>query len=249
MLESFYDHPALYDLEYFDALREDVPHYVRLAASAGRALELGCGTGRLTLPMARAGASVVGVDRAPPMLQRLRQRLGAEPRLDVRVVEGDFHGLELGERFPLVVLPFNAVHHVMQAEQLLALFERVTRHLEPGGRFALDLIVPDPRFWQRSPDGVHEVRWFQDPDGGRMKTWENGEYDPISQVNHVRYHYRRADGRRQSVEVPMRIWYPQEFLALVRLGGFTVRSMTGDFEGRPLTARSGKMVLVLGTEA
>ena len=62
MHENFYDHPALYDLEYFNSVVEDVPHYVRLAEDAGRVLELGCGTGRLTLPMARAGVAVTGVE-------------------------------------------------------------------------------------------------------------------------------------------------------------------------------------------
>lgn len=241
---SFYEHPELYDLEYASHV-EDLTFYVALARSAGRVLELGCGTGRLSVPMARAGAEVVGLDRAEPMLRRLRARAAAEPSLRLRAVAGDMTRLDLNETFDAVFLPFNAIHHVHEAETLLEMLRRVRAHLRPGGLFALDMIVPQPKFWERDPDGVYEVRWFPDPLGGRMKSWENGSYDPISQVNTVRYHYQRASGLYHVIEIPMRMYYPQEALALLRLGGFRAMLVSGDFEGRPAEGKTGKLVLEL----
>lgn len=241
---SFYEHPDLYDLEYATHV-EDLGFYTGLARSAGRVLELGCGTGRLSLPMARAGAEVVGVDRAEPMLERLRARAAAEPRLRLRAEPGDMTKLALNEQFDAIFLPFNAIHHVHEAEALIEMLGRIRAHLRPGGLFALDMIVPQPKFWERQPDGVYEVRWFPDPEGGRMKSWENGWYNPITQVNTVRYHYQRASGLYHFIEIPMRMYYPQEALALLGAGGFRVERMSGDFEGRPANGISGKLVLEL----
>jgi SAM-dependent methyltransferase len=241
--DDFYRQPELYDLEY-EERDEDVPFYKGLARDAGEVLELGCGTGRLTLPMAETGASVVSVDIASRMLERLRGKLEGLD-LDVEVVQADFRYLDLGRRFQLVVLPFNAIHHVFTAEEILELFRRVGEHLEPGGRFALDLIVPDDRFYDRDPEGVHELRHFPDPQGGRMTSWENGWYDRLTQVNHVRYHYRRANGRQQVLEIPMRMYYPQEMLGLVRLAGWRMLRCDQDFNGTPLGREGHKMVLVL----
>ncbi len=241
--DDFYRQPELYDLEY-EERDEDIEFYRCLARDAGEVLELGCGTGRLSVPMAETGASVVGVDVASAMLGRLRERV-AETKLDIEVVQADFRFLELARRFPLVALPFNAIHHVFTAEEILALFDTVKAHLAPGGRFALDLIVPDARYYDRDPEGVHELRHFPDPMGGRMTSWENGWYDRLTQVNHVRYHYKRANGRHQVLEIPLRMYYPQEMLGLVRLAGWRMLRCDQDFSGTPLGREGHKMVLVL----
>lgn len=240
--DDFYRDAALYDLEYRD-LVEDIGHYRRLAMEAGEVLELGCGTGRVSLPMAQTGASVTGVDLSRPMLARLRARIPAD--LAVEIVHGDFRHLDLGRTFPLVVLPFNAFHHLYTTAEALSFLERVKTHLHPDGRFGLDMLVPDFRFFEREPEGVYEMRTYPDPDGGTMKTWENGWYDPIAQVNHVRYHYQRADGRQQLIEVPMRMWYPQEIFALLRESGWTMLRCDQDFQGTPLGPSALKMVLVM----
>ena len=241
---TFYDHPDLYDLEY-SGLSEDLGYYLRLARGASTLLELGCGTGRLTLPLARSQVAVTGLDASAAMLGRLRARLGAEPRLKVELLQGDFRALDLGRRFDRVILPFNAVHHAQTATDLRALLDGVARHLAPEGIFGLDMLVPDHHFWDRDPDGVHEVRWYPDPAGGRMKTWENGFYDPITQVNHVRYHYQRAAGQHEVVHVNMRMYYPQEILDHLQQGGWTLRRLDGDFEGHALSSGSAKMVMQL----
>ena len=243
--DDFYRDPALYDQEYADRV-EDVGFYETLARDAGELLELGCGTGRLTLPMARTGARITAVDLSSAMLGRLQERL--DPELEVEVVQADFRHLDLGRRYPLVVLPFNAVHHLFSTQEVLELFRSVQAHLQPGGRFALDLIVPDSRYFERDPEGVHELRHTPDPAGGRMSSWENGWYDRLNQINHIRYHYRRADGRHQVLEVPLRMFYPQEFLGLVRLAGWRMLRCDQDFEGTPLGREAFKMVLVLQSD-
>lgn len=244
---TFYDHPDLYDLEYA-GLSEDIDHYRRFARGGARLLELGCGTGRLTLPLARTKIPVTGLDASGPMLDRLRARLRAEPGLDLTLVQGDFRSFVLDHNFDRVILPFNAIHHARGGEDVRALLASVSRHLTPDGVLALDMLIPDPRFWDRDPEGMHEVRWYPDPAGGRMKTWENGWYDPITQVNHIRYHYQRSSGHQEVVHVGMRMFYPQEMLDLLRTAGWLVRRLDGDFRGRPLDAGCGKMVLELVPE-
>lgn len=243
--DEFYRDPAIYDLEY-RRLTEDIDHYMGLARDAGRVLELGAGTGRLTLPMARTGAEVVALDLSRAMLGRLEERLAEESDLDVTPIHGDFRMLEVDGTFPLVTLPFNAIHHLFDAAEVTELFQAVQRHLDSGGRFALDMLVPDFRFFERDPDGVYELRRDKDPDGGEMRSWENGWYDPIAQINHVRYHFERGDGRTQTVEVPMRMWYPQEILGLIRQARWRLLRCDQDFQGTPLGPHAKKLVLLLG---
>lgn len=243
--DDFYRLPALYDLEYAQHT-EDLAFYAALARQAGRVLELGAGTGRVTQAMVDAGASVEAIDLSQHMLDRLAQRF-ASLSLSERVTPrlGSFLALPEGPTHPLVVLPFNTMHHVYSGRDVLRVFEEIKSRLTPEGRFAMDMLVPDPAFFDRDPDGVHELRHFPDPNGGTLKTWENGWYDPITQINHVRYHYLRADGTRQLVQVPMRMFYPAEFLDLVEQAGWKMLRCDGDFGGTPLSAGASKLVLVL----
>lgn len=243
--DDFYRRPELYDLEYQEQ-EEDLAYYQALARSAGRVLELGAGSGRVTLPMASTGASVVAVDLSSAMLSRLRSRL-EDCSLPIEVVHGDFTELTLDRRFPLVVMAFNTIHHIHTSEEILKVFAVVKAHLEPGGRFALDLLVPDPEFFARDPEGIYEERIDEDPhSGGRMRSWENGWYDEITQINHVHYHFQRANGELQTIHMPMRMYYPQEFLYLARRAGFSLIQCDGDFKGTPLRRGASKMALVFG---
>ena len=264
--DDFYRRAELYDLEYSD-LTEDLEHYRRLARGAGRVLELGAGSGRVTVPMAETGASVLAVDLSSTMLDRLGARLREQP-LDVEVLRANFLDLDLGERFPLVVLAFNAIHHVYEPEDVLRLFDVVKRHLQPDGRFAMDMLVPDPDWFEGEgpilsgyriyPDrdvvmetDFGEIRIDLAPESAPNTAWnfrhlaENGFYDEITQINHVRYHFRRSHGEVQTIDMPMRMYYPQEFLYLVRQAGLRIVSCDGDFEGAPLRRGASKMVLVL----
>lgn len=247
--DDLYRDPDLYDLEYASQV-EDVLFYARMASAAGgEVLELGCGTGRITLPIARTGATVTALDREPAMLDALRGRLSGEPtevQRRVRCVQGDFCALREPARYRLVLLPFNALHHCADHHQVLALLAGVRRALRPGGRLALDCYLPDPILYARDPEQRHEERTFEHPRTGEiLRSWETGHYDPLRQIHQVRYIYRYPDGREREVVLNLRVFYPQELRALLDWGGFDVVSEAEDFAGTPLDGTSLKCVMVL----
>ncbi|MBW1876986.1 MAG: class I SAM-dependent methyltransferase, partial [Deltaproteobacteria bacterium] len=174
--EDPYRSPLHYDLEYQDKT-EDVAWYVGLArARGGPVLELGCGNGRITLEIARVGAEVHGIDKNPQMLQDLERKLRAAPeevRLRVRYVLGDFLELEGPARHPLVILPFNAIHHCHHHREVLRLLHGVRSCLRPKGLFAMDMYRPYPELYQRDPEEHYCERDFTHPhSGAQIHSWE-----------------------------------------------------------------------------
>ncbi|HLF71311.1 MAG TPA: class I SAM-dependent methyltransferase [Dehalococcoidia bacterium] len=126
---------------------DDIPFYVELAREASvrgeKVLELGCGTGRVTIPIAEAGVGVAGLDSSPAMLEIARSK--APDASNPRWVEADMRDFDLGERFGLIIIPFRSFQHLLTEPDQLACLERVREHLLPGGRFALNIFNPDPR--------------------------------------------------------------------------------------------------------
>jgi SAM-dependent methyltransferase len=252
-----YEDALLYDHEY-RRRRADVAFYRRLvadelAARKRRArpdvVELGCGTGRLLLPLAKDGWSVVGVDASRPMLDRLEERLAALPadvRQRVRTVEADFRALRLGVRAPIVLSPFNAMMHLYTRTDVELFLDGVRRTLAPGGLFAFDVMCPDLRWLSRDP----EKRWsrtrFRHPRTGRPMIYSTSlTYDGPLQIAFMRIFYEPADGkgRTRTVHLTHRYFFPQELEALLHYNGFGIESVVGDFDGAPLEPGSEYQVV------
>ncbi|MBD3402376.1 methyltransferase domain-containing protein, partial [candidate division GN15 bacterium] len=137
---EFYDHIPAY------RSRPDIDFFVDLAKeTGGPVLEIGCGTGRVLIPTARAGIDIVGLDLSPHMLEECRRRLAAEPddvRDRVQLIEGDMARLDLNRTFKLITTPFRCFQHIMEVDQQLATLQAVRRHLDRDGLFVLDLFNP-----------------------------------------------------------------------------------------------------------
>ena len=133
---QFYEDPYYYDYE-FKSRREDVQFYSdRYREAEGWCVELGVGTGRIAAPAVRAGAKVIGIDLHEGMLkvaEERRQKLAKTKRGHLRLVEGDMRAFDLGEKFPLISLPFNALQHMYTLEDARSCLSCVHRHLEDGG--------------------------------------------------------------------------------------------------------------------
>ena len=241
-----YAEAALYDLEYAGH-DEDVSWYIlQSLRSRGRVLELGCGTGRLTLPIARAGISVVGIDRAPSMLRALQQKLqDEEPDVQARItpIEGDYFSAEICGPFGAVLWPFNALHHAAGPAQLRKMLDRAWAWLRPGGLLALDCYLPDLELYDRDPNIRYEPRVFQDSRTGHtLHSWEQGWWDAANRVHHVLYVYRHPDGREERTRLRLRMYEQDELRTLISDAGFTLEHQASDFQGGLLTPEALKFV-------
>ncbi len=246
-----YSDAALYDYEY-RRRRADVTFYRELANQRGakRVLELGAGSGRVTIPLARDGHEVVAVDQSRPMLAKLRARVAALPPAAasrVRVVEGDLRDFTVPGKFPLVIAAFNVLEHLYTRGEFAACLARVAAHLAPGGAFAFDVQLPDLAWLIRDPQKRWAKTRFTDPTTGRAMFYStNHDYDPVGQIALIRLYYEPADGKGPTkiVKLSQRKYFPAELEALVAHAGFRVVERYGDFARRPLEAGVESQVLV-----
>ncbi len=248
-----YSDAELYDLEY-RRRRTDVRFYVGLARrfldAPARILELGCGSGRVTIALARAGHHVVGVDASPEMLARLRTRLERmAPSLRERITlhQADLRDFDVGERFPLVVSAFNTIEHLYTRTELAACLAKVERHLAPGGHFAFDVQLPDLEWLTRDPTKRWSKTRFTHPrTGERLYYSTNHDYDPVSQIVLIRIYYDPVDGDGPGrvVMLSQRKFFPAELEALLAHEGFATVERYGDFLGAPLGPGADSQALV-----
>jgi len=213
-------------------------------------LELGAGTGRVALAIAKAGIEVVGVEPMAPMLEQARQRLSRLPRAArdrVELREGDLERLRLRRKFPLVIAPFNVWMHLYTRKQIERGFATARHHLSPGGRFAFDVLLPDPVSLARNPSKRYRGGEVPHPrDGVRYRYSEYFSYEPLTQIETIVMDFEHPAKGSESFCTPLtqRQFFPAELEALLHYNGFDVESHTGDFGGKPITAATESQVLI-----
>lgn len=247
--------------EYYDYVqayveRPDVTFWVDAAReSGGPVLELGCGTGRVLLPTARAGVEITGLDLSQKMLGVLRQRLAAEApetQARVRLVEGDMRHFDLGQTFALATIPFRPFQHLITVEDQIACLTSIRRHLRPDGRLILDLFNPaiamlvDERRSEEQPPEPEVIM----PDGRRFyRTWRRVGIDLFEQAQQVEMYYyvTHPDGRRERAvhAFPMRWLYRFEAEHLLARCGFAVERVYADYDKTPYGSKyPGELIFV-----
>jgi SAM-dependent methyltransferase len=246
--EGWDDYAAFYDWENAQTVRRrDVEFWQRLAAAAdGGVLELGCGTGRISLPVAKSGAAVTGIDRSAPMLARARRRV-ARARLDdrVRLVRGDIRVLPFRpRRFALVMAPYGILQSLTRERDLRATLDSVARMLPKGGRFGIDL-VPDLPAWDEYRDRQTLAgRMGHDT---RVKLVETVRQDRRKRLTIFDQRYTTIRGRERRehrFSLTFRtLSVPQMALRLER-AGFAIDAVLGDYLGGPWDLRADVWVLL-----
>jgi SAM-dependent methyltransferase len=248
-IAELYDHVGLY------RDRPDLEFHVDAAREAGSpVLEIGCGTGRVLIPTARAGIEITGLDLSSSMLAVCRQRLLAEPdpvRARVELVEGDMRRFDLGRSFNLVTVPFRPFQHLVSVEDQLACLSCIRRHLAPGGTLILDLFNPSLEALVR-PAGVEAEDTPETllPDGRRLsRSFRIVSQDRAAQANQVEliYHVTHPGGRTERLvhSFTMRYLFRYEAEHLLVRAGFEIAALYGGYDRSPFgTTYPGELIFV-----
>ena len=238
------------------SLHGDVEWYRQKAVdSGGPVLELGAGTGRITLPIAEAGIRVAALDLDAGMLDTLRQKvvcLPVDTAARVSVHHGDMRSFTLGESFKLIIIPFRAFLHNITRDDQLAALRRASAHLEPGGELALNVFHPSLEFMAANAGayaGVWRWRETQKLDGGGFVVYSDAtRYNTVHQrlVSMIRTEEFAADGELQRTDMmhlELAYLYPSDIASLLDESGFELLRVSGDFHGRPFERDSDELVV------
>jgi SAM-dependent methyltransferase len=225
---TYDDDPEMFDAEEVDP----VVDFLAGLAGRGRALEFAIGTGRIALPLARRGVPVHGIDMSNAMVAKLREKPSAD---DIGVTIGDIATTTVDGSFTLVYLVFNTIMNLTTQAAQVACFRNAATHLEPGGCFVIEVMVPD---LQRLPPGetihpfhVSETRLGFD------------EYD-IATQGMTSHHLELVEGKAERLSVPFRYAWPAEYDLMAELAGMRLRERWAGWERKPFTSESRKHVSV-----
>jgi SAM-dependent methyltransferase len=199
----------------------------------GRALELAIGTGRVAIPLRERGVRITGIELSIPMVDRLRTKVDEAA---IPVIVGDMTTAVAPGEYALVYLVFNTISNLQTQAEQVACFRNAARHLVPGGRFVIELWVPELR---KLPPGTQATVWRNDPGYIGLDT-----YDVLRQ-HLVSYHFIFDDSRQaQLFRSPHRYIWPAELDLMAQLAGFELESRHADWSGAEFTAESRSHVSV-----
>jgi ubiquinone/menaquinone biosynthesis C-methylase UbiE len=251
--EGWDDYAPFYDWENAKTLgRRDVPFWRRLASAARRpVLELGCGTGRVTFPVARAGVEIVGIDRSAEMLSRAAARKRRTTRKDgIHLVRGDIRHLPFpAHSFDLVMAPYGILQSLLRERDLAATLDAVARVLVPGGTFGLELVADLPS-WNEYRNKV-SLRG-RGAGGAHLTLVESVRQDRKRRLTLFDQEFverRGRETRRRTFTLAFRTLSVPQMVRRLEKAGFTVSALLGDYQGGPWDPRAEVWIILVGRAA
>ncbi len=244
------EYAPFYDWENAQTLgRRDVPFWRRVAASAGGpVLELGCGTGRVSRPLARAGVDLVGIDRSAPMLDRARHKIlrSSNPQIlkSLRLVRGDIRSLPFeAETFPMVLAPYGILQSLIRPRDLTATLASVARVVARGGTFGIDL-VPDVPKWR---EYENRVQLRGRAGAAQLTLIESVRQDRKRHLTTFEQKYVERRGgvvREHRFDLTFRTLSVRRMTGQLERAGFRVEAVLGDYRGRPWDDRADVWIIM-----
>jgi SAM-dependent methyltransferase len=244
----------LYDLASPYSQRTDVDFYIEEAIkSAGRVLEVACGTGRVLIPTARKGIPITGIDRSPAMLERCYQMVAQEDesvRERVQLEQMDMRNFNLDERFALATIPFRPLQHMITVADQLNTLRNIHRHLQPGGHLVFDVFNPDLALIVAGASEEREDTPEREmPDGRKVRrTGRVTAAHRVAQVSDVElaYYVTYPDGRTERLAQTFRMrWFMRhEVEHMLERCGFGLKAVYGNFDRSELKDSSPEMIFV-----
>lgn len=243
------EYAAYYDWENAQTVgRRDIAFWQRLASAAkGPVLELGCGTGRVALPVARGGATVVGIDRSAPMLARARKRVKrAKLQSQVQLVRGDIRHLPFPDKsFPLVMAPYGILQSLLVERDLARTLEAVSRVLTRKGTFGLELVADLPA-WDEYSKRI-SMRGKRGPNGKPITLRESVIQDRKRQITRFEQEFVEGRGKsavRQKFGLAFRTLTVPQMVRRLEKAGLEVSALLGDYQGGPWDLRAEVWIIL-----
>jgi SAM-dependent methyltransferase len=251
-----YSEPELYDLLFPDAQGcaavQDAERRKRIVASesfyleeagrGGRVLELACGTGRLTLPIAQRGIETVGLDSSPTMLEIAGAKAAASGA-PATFVQADMRAFDLPQRFDLIFIAGNSLQHLLSVDDLRQTLACARRHLASGGRLGFDVANPDLSQLTRDSHERNPVLQVNDPKRGLVTVEETAHYEPATGIKDVIWHFSAPGAPDfRVINYRLRMIFPQEIEQALAASGFRVDTRYGEYWRVPFEPSSPRQV-------
>ena len=238
----------MYDVlaTYYDVLHreltEDISLVLGLATEAdGMVLELGCGTGRLIMPLVAAGVRVEGVDNSAEMLTIARTKISSPL---ATFVQADMTTLSLSKTFALCIISHNTLMHLNQA-QLNSTLQHITAHLQPSGQLLIDVENPFAMAAIEDEAEFYAEEAFLDPRSGLTVTpYARWQVDLANQITQVNWRYEREDGERVSAEIAYHYHFPHTIQQLLSKHGLRLQTTYGDYDCTAFEEASPRLIML-----
>jgi len=230
------------DLSMWQVLTQDVD---------GPLLEVGCGTGRLLLPLAQAGHTLTGIDLSNVALETARAKIEANGLADqITLQQADMRDFDLTQKdFGLALVPLNTFMHLHTIDDQLATLNAIHRHLKPEGLLVIDLFHPDSTMLAEADGRLYFEDETVDPTSGRTVQWYwRHDIEVDEQMRHLTYVLDEIDEagvvRRTQIPFSLRFFYRFEMELLLRAGDFTIETIFGSYELEPFHSHSPRMIVI-----
>lgn len=227
----------------------DVSYYLSACRGQTQLLELGCGTGRLTLPLLREGHHITALDLHPGMLQTLEAQAKADDAIDpskLELLEADMCSFSLAQPFERILLPYNVMYCLLTQEDIIKCLKRVKEHLAPGGTCLFDIYLVD----EEALEGIEEDGWepyaVMQEDEQTIEIHERRIWDRDTQRVDATYMYCIKEGerwRKEEYTIPQIYLHPHQCLGCLEEAGLFPTQVYGGFRGEPLSEESEHLVV------
>lgn len=238
---SAHSNGEIYDLFYAER-SSDIDFYKKKARMTGDPiLEIGCGTGRLTIPIFKEKLQITGLDLSPSMLKRARQK---EPSIEW--IEDNAITFDLKQKFKAIIVPFRTLQLVTDFHSLQSTLKNVKKHLCDDGYFILDVFNPDNARLSKPMDFRQRDTVFNHPETGEEITVDYTQnYDPATQITNVVFYYSKS-GEKDFFQntLQLRCYFPQEMDFILHSSGFEIQDKFGDFDESPFKSNSFEQIFI-----
>ena len=238
----------LYDANIYDGMNtdmSDLAFYKKYLTEFEHRdiLELCCGTGRLTIPLAKTGLSITALDITQSMLEEAKKKSIAAG-LEINFHLGDMRSFELNKTFDIIFIPFNSIHHLYTNDDFFNMLKSVKKHLKEDGTFIFDCFNPNIQFIADSGKDLKEISNYTTKDGREVMIKEIMTYENDTQINRIDWHYY-INGKFDSIQIlDMRMYFPQELDTYLKWNGFQIQRKFGSFNEEEFNSTSDKQIYV-----